>query len=636
MESLILGTAGHIDHGKTVLVKALTGINADRLAEEKKRGISIDLGFAHFKLPSGRLVGVVDVPGHERFVKNMLAGATGIDIVLLVVAADDGVMPQTREHLAIVDLLKVKKGVVVITKSDLADEEWLSLVEEDVKSLLKGTFLETAPVVSVSAKTGMGIKELIAEVDKVAGQVAYEEEEAPFRLPIDRVFILPGAGTIVTGTLWSGRIRREEKVDIQPAGLTARVRSIQIHNKKTDEALAGQRVALNLASVSKNELSRGDVVLKLGYLSPTTQFDGSLLLLKDAPKVLKNRARVRVHHGTSEVMGRVVLLSAEALKPGQSDFVQMRLEKPVVLKSQDRFIIRSYSPIQTIGGGEVLDVHPHRHKRFDKAVLSKLAKLSERDPLQLVSLILEEERRPFSVSELTIQTELPPSQVEKVLEDLKRKGRVELVGAEGKNYYVLVSFLREDEQKLLAFLEQQRQASSLSRGTNKQVIRTKIFKDIKEEVFEGLLGYLAGQGKVVVKGGLVSPPGAEAGLEKVGKELTSKVISLLKKGLFTPPDVEELAKELSLSSVEIKELIKMLLEKGEIVRVSSQFYFHPSVIMEAEKRIKNYFRETEKLAVSDFRQLISSSRKYALPLLNYFDSIGLTKREKDYRVLKKQ
>lgn len=636
MKSLILGTAGHIDHGKTVLIKALTGIDTDRLAEEKERGISIDLGFAHFRLPSGRLVGVVDVPGHERFVKNMLAGATGIDMVLLVIAADDGVMPQTREHLAIVDLLGVKKGVVAITKSDLADEEWLSLVKEDVKSLLKETSLKNAPIVSVSAKTGTGVKELISELDEVASQITHEEERAPFRLPIDRAFILPGAGTIVTGTLWSGQIKAGDKVDIQPVGFSARVRTIQVHNKKTDEALTGQRVALNLAGVSKDELSRGDVVLKPGYLSPTTQFDGSLLLLKDAPRALKNRTRVRVHHGTSEVMGRVLLLSTEVLKPAQSDFVQVRLEKPIVLKSQDRFIIRSYSPIQTIGGGEVLDAHPSRHKRFDQTVLDRLAKLFERDPSQLVSLVLVEEKRPLSVSEMSIEAELSSSQVEKILENLAEKGEVELIKVGDENYYVLTDFLKDFERELLTYLEQQYQVSSLSRGTNKQLVKTKVFKGMEEEVFEGLLGYLAQQGKVTVKGSLVSSPGMEVGAEEVEKELAPKVISLLKESLFTPPDVDELASKLSLSSEEIKELVKMLLEKEEIIRASSQFYFHPNAIMEAEKRIKNYFKEAERLTVSGFRQLIGISRKYALPLLNYFDSIGLTKREKDYRVLKKQ
>jgi selenocysteine-specific elongation factor len=367
-KQLILGTAGHIDHGKTTLIKALTGIDTDRLEEEKKRGISIELGFANLTLPSGRHLGIVDVPGHEKFVKNMVAGATGIDIVLLVIAADDSVMPQTIEHLAIVDLLGIKHGVVALTKSDLVDEDWLPLVEDEIRAVLQKTALKDAAVIPVSGKTGMGLTELKDAIDEIAQQIVFNEDRLPFRLPVDRVFTMQGAGTVVTGTLWSGKIKLDDKVLIFPSGKEARVRNVQVHGEKSETAIAGQRVALNLVGPSKDDLNRGDVVLAPGYLSPTYMLDAQFRLLENAPRDIKNRSRVRIHHGTSEVLGRIVLTDRDVLNRGETAFVQFRLEKPLVVKYGDNYVVRSYSPIQTIGGGGILDSHPAKFRTANKPV----------------------------------------------------------------------------------------------------------------------------------------------------------------------------------------------------------------------------------------------------------------------------
>lgn len=334
---MIIGTAGHIDHGKTVLIKALTGVDTDRLKEEKKRGISIELGFAEFKLPSGRVAGVVDVPGHEHFVKNMLAGATGFDMVLMVVAADDGVMPQTKEHLAIVNFLGVKKGIVALTKADLVDNDMLALVEEEVRETLKGTALENAPVIPVSALTGSGIDVLLKAIDKVAETVREKERKEPFRLPIDRVFTLKGVGTVITGTLWSGELREGDNATILPPNIGTRIRSVQVHGKTVKMASAGQRVAVNLPGVSRGRIARGDVLLAEGTLSPTYMVDAYFQLLSESSRKLKNWTRVRVHHGTQEVLSRLVLLDKEDLTPGERAFVQFRLEKPLVAKGKDHF-----------------------------------------------------------------------------------------------------------------------------------------------------------------------------------------------------------------------------------------------------------------------------------------------------------
>ena len=376
MKQVILGTAGHIDHGKTTLIKGLTGIDTDRLKEEKERGITIELGFAHLSLPSGQVLGIVDVPGHEKFVKNMVAGATGIDIVALVIAADEGVMPQTREHLEICQLLRVKRGLVVLTKVDMVDQEWIELVKDDVSSFLAGTFLADAPILEVSAVTGKGLQELTDLLDAMVKEVPEREAGNFFRLPVDRVFTMKGFGTVITGTTMSGSIKTGDEVTVYPQGLESRIRGIQVHNMEVNEVSAGLRTAINLQGLEKEELQRGNVVATKDSLRQTRMVDVVFHLLASAPRKLKNRSIVRFHAGTAEIISTIVLLDRDELTPGQTCFAEIRLEEPTAVMSHDRYVLRSYSPVRTIGGGEILNALAQRKKRLSETTLSELKVLS--------------------------------------------------------------------------------------------------------------------------------------------------------------------------------------------------------------------------------------------------------------------
>ncbi|MDP6179894.1 MAG: selenocysteine-specific translation elongation factor, partial [Desulfatiglandales bacterium] len=376
MKQVILGTAGHIDHGKTSLIKALTGIDTDRLKEEKERGITIELGFAHMELPGGQLLGIVDVPGHEKFVKNMVAGATGIDLVALIVAADEGVMPQTREHLEICQLLNTKQGLVVLTKIDMVEPDWLELVREDVADFLSGTFLSRAPIVEVSSVTGEGLQELVQVLDTLVRELPERGMGNFFRLPIDRIFTMKGFGTVITGTTISGEIQTGDEVTIYPQGLSSRIRGIQAHNRELNEVRAGQRTAINLQGLEKGQIQRGYIIAAKDSLRSTFMIDVLLELLPSAPRKLKNRARVRIHTGTSEIISTVILLDRDELRQGDTCFAQIGLEQPTAILPRDRYVLRSYSPVRTIGGGEILSALPRRRKRFSEAALSELRRLN--------------------------------------------------------------------------------------------------------------------------------------------------------------------------------------------------------------------------------------------------------------------
>ncbi|MBE0477087.1 MAG: selenocysteine-specific translation elongation factor, partial [Coriobacteriia bacterium] len=449
--SLVLGTAGHIDHGKSTLVKALTGVDPDRLPAEKERGVTIELGFAELELPSGRRMGVVDVPGHERFVRQMVAGATGIDVVLLVVAADDGVMPQTREHLAIIDLLGIPKGVVALTKADLAEPEWIALVAEEVESLLEGTSIAGAPVVPVSARTGEGLPGLLAALDEVAASAEARRSSLPFRLPVDRVFTIAGAGTVVTGTLWSGTVRRDESAELLPSRAKARVRSVQVHSRSVEEAHAGQRVALNLAGLDKADVARGDVVAAPGTLTVTDRFDARFTYLPSEEKPFETGTRVHVHHGTREVLGRVLLMEADALRPGESGYAQFRLEEPLAPRYDDRFIVRSYSPMFTIGGGVVLDVLPPRRSALKPHERALLDAMLAHDLAAASEGLLAARAMPMTAAEVAAALGVPLAEV---------AGRLDAAGlarldAGGERYFVapaaLDALTAAVERELLAF-----------------------------------------------------------------------------------------------------------------------------------------------------------------------------------------
>ena len=632
MKNFIIGTAGHIDHGKTELIKALTGVDTDRLKEEKERGISIELGFAELDLAGGITAGIVDVPGHEHFIKNMLAGATGFDMVLLTVAADDGVMPQTIEHLAIMDLLGVQEGVVVITKADLADEDMLELVKEDVAEALKGTALADAEVVVTSSRTGQGLDELRQAISKVAERVSLRDSEGFFRIPVDRVFSLKGIGTVITGTLWEGSVADGDEAVIQPAGRKVRVRNIQVHGEDVDQARAGQRVALNLPGISKQEIERGDIIGSLPYLHPSLMLDGYLQLLKTA-RPLKNRARVRFHHGTREVMARVILLGGrEQLAPGEEAYVQYRLEGPIVAIYGDRYILRSYSPMTTIGGGVVLDSRPKKHRHHQASILEPLQKRRQGNVPELIVLIIEEKKMPLTRSQLLLLTEIKEGQLEQALAELLSGGKLLQLPGEGQTYYVSPPLLETLLAELVDLTGRLHEANPLKPGVNKEPLRQRMEKDLGGEVFEALIKAAASRGEIEIEAGRLRLPGGGRSLserELAEKEVIRKTII---EGEFNPPLFKELMQVSGLDKNKLRDLLGILIEEGEIEQLNPDFFLAKGRLGEAEDRIKSFLAQKERLGVADLRDMLGASRKYSIPLLEYFDRKRVTRRDGDYRV----
>jgi selenocysteine-specific elongation factor len=629
--ALVLGTAGHIDHGKSSLVKALTGTDPDRLPEEQERGVTIELGFARLELPSGRSMGVVDVPGHERFVRQMVAGATGMDVVLLVVAADDGVMPQTREHLAIIDLLGIPKGVVALTKTDLVDPDWIALVREDVTRLLVGTSIEGAPIVEVSSRTGEGLDALREALDNVAGEAQARQAALPMRLPVDRVFTVSGAGTVVTGTMWSGTARRDDPVEILPSGRAGRIRGVQVHSRSMEQATAGQRVALNLAGVDKDGVARGDIVAAPGSLVVTDRFDGRFAYLAGNDRPFESGSRVHVHHGTREVLGRVLLMDAAQLAPGESSFVQIRLEEPLAPRYDDRFIVRSYSPMFTIGGGVVLDALPPRHSRLSDAERRLLTALLAHDLSSAALDLLASRGVPMTSAEVASALGVPRQGVQ---EDLDRADLVRLkVGAE--TYVVMAAELDRLLAAIEASIVQFHERNPKATGVSANALRDLVDRRIPGKVFDAVLDAAAKRGIVRVTGGSVRhPQAAGAALEEEDTALDRLVPLLEADGLATGT-VGDLAVRAGVDPGVARKALGKLVSMGRVVRLGPELHFASSAVEGARERIVSYLEANGSMLAKDARDILGTSRKYVVPLLEYFDSRGVTRREGDARVLRK-
>ncbi|MEK7864782.1 MAG: selenocysteine-specific translation elongation factor, partial [Nitrospirota bacterium] len=535
MHYVILGTAGHIDHGKSALVKALTGIDPDRLKEEKERGITIDLGFADLVYPDGLTAGIVDVPGHERLVRNMLAGAGGIDIVILVIAADEGIMPQSREHLSICNLLKIKSGLIVITKADLVEDDWIKLVSEEVKDFVKGTFLEGADIIPVSSKTGKNIELLKEKIRDVALAVKPKLTKGLFRLPIDRVFTLKGFGTVVTGTAISGSISVDDPVEVLPANINSKVRGLHSHGKSIKTAYAGQRVAINVSGVEKESLKRGDVVVVPGRFSPAKAVDAKIELLKDSP-VLKNRSLVHFHSGTSETIARVILYNLEEIKPGEGCYCQLRLQTPVIVMSGDRYIIRRFSPVETIGGGEILDAHPGRRKRaegIEDLKILELGTLEEKIGVKIKKAGIN--GMPVTTLEGWINADVPA--IQDAINTLRQRGTV----VQHENiliHSVAVNSIRAGIDKILNAFHKQ---NSLKTGMPKEEVRAQL--KIDQKIFNALT---ATMNNVVIDKDLMRLSSFKVSLSEVDKGIETKILNMLEQSGFQPPLKEEIAKALNL------------------------------------------------------------------------------------------
>lgn len=621
MEHLIIGTAGHVDHGKSALVRALTGVETDRFPEEKSRGISIDIGFAHFALPSGRRAAIVDVPGHERFIKNMLAGATGVDLVLLVVAADEGVMPQTREHLAILQLLGLKKGLIVLTKADLVDAEMLELVELDVAEAVTGTFLAGAPVLAVSSLTGQGLPELKALLDKLLTETEAKDVTAFARLPIDRVFTRQGFGTVVTGTLVGGVIREGDALEVLPTAKPVRVRGLQVHGAKVDRAEAGQRVAINLAGIDREEVQRGDVLAAPGALRPTNSFAGRLTLVADE---LKHGTRVHLHTGTTEVLARVLLLEGEVLKAGQEAFVQIKSEAAIVVGRGDRFIIRSYSPVHTIGGGGV--VEPHAAYKKSQAEAAK-AELEAKESGGLASVIeqglLAAGIQPIMIGELAKRTGVPVEALSAELEGMTDTVHT-LEGGMLLHRRSWAQFITKAQTELEAYAKQY----PLRLGLPKEELRRRLGLGAKE------MGALLDRAVVTAELGLVQDrvtlPGRHPQPNSGQAKIAEAVRKLVTEAGFQPPSGDEI--RATVTGRDLEEVLLYLIESGEIVRLG-EFFMAAGALSQVADQTRAYLQANGHLTVAAFRDLLQTSRKYALPLLEWLDEAKITRRAGEERVL---
>jgi len=628
---IIVGTAGHIDHGKTVLIRALTGVDTDRLPEEKKRGISIDLGFASFRLPSGRLAGVVDVPGHERFVHNMLAGVHGMDVVLLVVAADDGVMPQTREHLHILDLAGVRNGIIVVTKIDLVDAVWLEMVEEDIRQAVAGTVFADAPMVRVSAFTGEGLDSLVATIDEVASRVGERDASGLVRLPVDRVFTIPGFGTVVTGTLVSGTIRPGDHLTILPRDQRVRVRQVEVDGP-VPAAVAGQRVGVSLVGVEKEDVSRGDVLTEPGAIVPTMAFEGRLVLLADAPRPLHHNDRVHLHTGTAEVLGRVLLREGELLAPGQSGYIRFQSESPLVLIPQDRFVVRSYSPVTTIGGGVVIDPHPRG--RIRSRPVSELQVLEAATDVQraVESLLrpVQGQLVPQLPGEVAQMTGLSPAQAANALEEAAGQGK-EVIKLPG-GYFLHRRVLETWAEKLTQHLQQYYQKNPLRRGPTTEELRTGLWRGLEPRRFQPLISALTATGKFTLSNDVVSLPDHVVALSPEQQEIVARLEQALRDGGFAPPGPAELATLLAVPVPVVRELLDYLCEENRVVKVSEDLYLPSTAMAEARRRLGEFFASRSTMTAAELRDLLGTTRKYALPIAGYLDTAGFTRRVGDVRV----
>ena len=636
MKHLILGTAGHIDHGKTSLVKALTGIDTDRLKEEKARGITIELGFAHLELPGDIRFGIVDVPGHEKFVRAMVAGVGGMDLVMLVIAADEGIMPQTCEHLDILRLLGVKNGLVALTKCDLVDPEWLALVVEEVREFVAGSFLEQAAIVPVSSRTGEGVDGLKTELARLASEVAEKRREGQFRLPVDRVFTMTGFGTIVTGTLLSGELSVGAELELLPSGQEGKVRGIQAHGQKVDTGMAGQRLAVNLQGVDLDQAQRGDVVVPRGVFRTTRAVDVRLDYLVSAPRDLKHRATVRLHSATYEVPAQVILLDRDTLRPGESAYAQLRLKEPALLLSGDSYILRAFSPQVTIGGGVTLDPFPPRRRRRSADALQLLEALDSAEHQRTIALIVSQNLLSgIGYDDLLLRSGIPRKVAETALAALLSAGEIVQMTREPRIFLARTAF-DSLKDKMLEELATFMAANPLKDGMGKEELKTRLPRRSDGRFFTPLLAALEKEGAVVADRDLVKPAGQTARQSMPEDALGSRIAAfLLEKGI-EPPTVKEIMERFCCDEKGVRDNLALLVRGGEAARISSDLFYSAVALEGLREKLVNRLREQGEITPPEYRELTGLSRKFLIPLLEHFDSEKLTIRVGDKRVLRKR
>lgn len=627
MKNIIVGTAGHIDHGKTTLIKALTGRNTDRWEEEQRRGITIDLGFTYFDLKNGDRVGIIDVPGHEKFINNMVAGVVGMDLVLLVVAADEGIMPQTREHMDILGLLGIKKSILVINKCDLVDEEWLELVEEEIQEELEGTFLEGAPVVKVSAATGQGLDELTDTIQQLmSDEVVAKDTQTIPRLPIDRAFTLSGFGTIITGTLISGTITREDVLEMYPIGKECKIRNIQVHGQNQDKCYAGQRVAINLSNVKKKEIRRGCVLAPKNSMKNTDLLDVKLKVLEDSMRILTNHERLHLYTGTSEILCRAVLLDKEQIGPGEEGLVQLRLEEEIAVKRGDRFVVRFYSPMETIGGGIVLEPNPVRKKRFDAQAIEELKKKESGSLGDVMELQIKEHGDTMiTLAELAKVMAHSVDELKEYLEELEESGTI-FVFPMKKDTYL---WHRDSEfavrQKIEETLQKYHSEHPYRYGMKKAEIHNTFLKKIKPNIFDAYIERMTGENVYGRREEYLSLPGYEVPKDAMYLQTEKLIEDTFEKAgydfvRFSEIDFGKIPRQTA------EDVVLMMIDEGKVLRINEEMFTMKHLMDEAKEKIQNHLKEENRITIAQVRDMFSTSRKSAKPILEYMDSIKVTKK----------
>ena len=627
MKNIIVGTAGHIDHGKTTLIKALTGRNTDRWEEEQRRGITIDLGFTYFDLKNGDRVGIIDVPGHEKFINNMVAGVVGMDLVLLVVAADEGIMPQTREHMDILGLLGIKKSILVINKCDLVDEEWLELVEEEIQEELEGTFLEGAPVVKVSAATGQGLDELTDTIQQLmSDEVVAKDTQTIPRLPIDRAFTLSGFGTIITGTLISGTITREDVLEMYPIGKECKIRNIQVHGQNQDKCYAGQRVAINLSNVKKKEIRRGCVLAPKNSMKNTDLLDVKLKVLEDSMRILTNHERLHLYTGTSEILCRAVLLDKEQIGPGVEGLVQLRLEEEIAVKRGDRFVVRFYSPMETIGGGIVLEPNPVRKKRFDAQAIEELKKKESGSLGDVMERQIKEHGDTMiTLAELAKVMAHSVDELKEYLEELEESGTI-FVFPMKKDTYL---WHRDSEfavrQKIEETLQKYHSEHPYRYGMKKAEIHNTFLKKIKPNIFDAYIERMTGENVYGRREEYLSLPGYEVPKDAMYLQTEKLIEDTFEKAgydfvRFSEIDFGKIPRQTA------EDVVLMMIDEGKVIRINEEMFTMKHLMDEAKEKIQNHLKEENLITIAQVRDMFSTSRKSAKPILEYMDSIKVTKK----------
>jgi selenocysteine-specific elongation factor len=630
MSNFIIGTAGHIDHGKSALVKALTNIETDRFQEEKDRGITIDLGFAYLETPDGNKIGIIDVPGHEKFIKNMLAGVTGVDLVLLIVAADESIMPQTKEHIDILRYLDIDDGIICITKKDLVDNEFIELVKDDIKDYVKGTIFENSEIIETSTKTLEGISELKELIYKKYKTKAVKNSNSDFRMPIDRAFSLKGLGTIITGTLLEGSIKKGAEIEIFPSNKLSKARGIQVHNEDVEIAYSGQRVAVNIRGIDKNDINRGDVIAPKDTYFETNLIDVDFSTLKTTERIIENNTRLRLYIGTTEVMCRINILDKEAILPGDSSLSQLKLENKIVCKYNDKFVIRFYSPLETIGGGKILKSKTSYHKRFKENILNELKIIKEGNYYKILeNFLFNNFTSTNTLKNIIKQTGLDKEKINsEIIKLIKNKKIIEIKGV-----YYSIEHYNKLEIKMISFLKNFHLKNSLSNGVNKDEIRKKIFDDIDKKHFDLLLLLSIYNSKIKITKSIISLNDFVILYSEDEKEMYDKILNYYYDSKFNPLNLNEVLNKLKINK-KYEIIYTNLINDGKLIRISQSIIIHSSHLETSKNLLIEYLINNKTISLGEFRDLINSSRKIVMPLLEYFDSINITERNENIRKLK--